>query len=262
MGASIVALNNTLYAFGGRGGTSMSALSESGGLWSFKPETSAWELITPADPSAPQPEPRSYHCATTDGQDTIFIHAGCPASGRLRDFWAFDVKSRMWKKLPEAPGSERGGTSVCFAAGRVWRMGGFDGKVEIGGSLDSFDVQGGKWETFEFSPDGVNGPGSRSVAALLPVKVAGKLFLVTAFGEADPSSLGHAGAGKMLKDVWAFDVEGKDWRKVDADTGKDGEPLPRGWFGAVVVGESKVVVVGGLGEDNDRLGDAWCLEFQ
>jgi hypothetical protein len=24
------------------------------------------------------------------------------------------------------------------------------------------------------------------------------------FGERDPSSLGHAGAGKMLTDVWAF----------------------------------------------------------
>jgi hypothetical protein len=105
------------------------------------------------------------------------------------------------------------------------------------------------------------------VAGLVPVVVGdgkGKLYLVAVFGEADPSSLGHEGAGKMLGDVWAFDVEGRKWRKVDdsATAGSDGKPAPRGWFGAAAVGPGQLAVVGGLGEDNDRLGDAWVLEFE
>lgn len=257
----MAAIDQTLYVFSGRGGESMSALSENGGLWTFTPSTSSWSLLTPADSSAPYPEARSYHSTTSDGSGTLFIHAGCPASGRLRDFWSFDVQSRSWTQLPEAPGPQRGGTSLCFAAGKVWRMGGFDGKEEIGGSVDSFDLASKEWKSFAFQADGKNGPGARSVATLLPLKVAGKQYLVTVFGEADPSSLGHAGAGKMLEDAWAFDLESQTWSKLDIKEAAEGKPAPRGWFGATAVSDRVLAVVGGLGEDNERLDDAWTLEF-
>jgi hypothetical protein len=140
-------------------------------------------------------------------------------------------------------------------------MGGFDGKEEIGGFVDSFDLGSGKWESFGFQVDGVKGPGARSVGTLLPVKVAGKQYLVTVFGEADPSSLGHAGAGKMLEDGWAFDLKGQTWERLEIKKGAEGKPAPRGWFGATAVSDSVLAVVGGLGEDNERLGDMWALEF-
>jgi len=143
----------------------------------------------------------------------------------------------------------------------VWRMGGFDGKEEIGGSVESFDLVSGKWESFGFEADGVKGPGARSVAALLPLRVAGKEYLVTVFGEADPSSLGHAGAGKMLEDAWAFDIGGQSWDKLDIKEAVEGKPAPRGWFGATAVSDHVLAVVGGLGEDNERLNDIWTLEF-
>jgi N-acetylneuraminic acid mutarotase len=239
----------------------MSALSENGGLWTFTPSTSSWSLIMPADPSAPYPEARSYHSATSDGSSKLFIHAGCPASGRLRDFWFFDIHSKVWTELPDAPGPPRGGTSLCFADGKVWRMGGFDGKEEIGGSVESLDLASNKWESLAFQADGVDGPGARSVAALLPLKVAGKQYLVTAFGEADPSSLGHAGAGKMLEDAWAFDLGKRSWSKLDIREATGGKPAPRGWFGAAAVSDLVLAVVGGLGEDNERLCDIWTVEF-
>lgn len=257
----MVALDQTLYVFGGRGGESMSALPESGSFWTFDTKNSAWYLLSPHDLNAPYPEPRSYHTAVTDGRSQIFVHAGCPASGRLRDFWAFDITARTWKQLPSAPGPERGGTSICFAVGKIWRMGGFDGKAEIGGVIDSFDLATDAWESHTFAPDGSTGPGARSVAALLPLDIGGKAHLVSIFGEADPSILGHAGAGKMLGDVWAFEIESKTWRRVHTDGGQNGNPAPRGWFGAAVNGERRLVVLGGLGEDNERLDDAWALEF-
>lgn len=239
----------------------MSALSENGGLWTFTPSDSSWSLLTPAEASAPYPEARSYHSATSDGSSKIFVHAGCPVSGRLRDFWSFDIHTRVWVQLPDAPGPERGGTSLCFAQGKVWRMGGFDGKEEIGGVVDSFDLASNEWESFAFQANGANGPGARSVAALLPLKVHGREFLVTGLGEADPSSLGHAGAGKMLGDVWAFDLAERVWLKLNIGEGPDGKPAPRGWFGAVAVNDSVLAVAGGLGEDNERLGDLWTLKF-
>jgi hypothetical protein len=267
VGSTMAALQNTLYIFFGRGGPSMAALDEEGAFWTLTPSSKApeWTLLSPRETSH-HPEPRSYHSTTTDFSSQIYIHAGCAASGRLRDSWSFDIDTQTWKQLPDAPGPSRGGTSLCFAAGKIWRFGGFDGEKEIGGVLDWYDVGKGEWgESVRFEADGVEGPGARSVAGLVPVSVGngeGKLYLVAVFGEADPSSLGHEGAGKMLGDVWAFDVEGQKWVKVDDTISTAGEkPAPRGWFGAAAVGPGRLAVVGGLGEDNERLGDAWVLEF-
>jgi hypothetical protein len=76
-----------------------------------------------------------------------------------------------------------------------------------------------------YSVDGTSGPKARSVSALLTLKVKGKDTLATIFGERDPSSLWHAGAGKMLGDVWAYDSLGKSWIQVEA---KGDVPPPRG----------------------------------
>lgn len=115
------------------------------------------------------------------------------------------------------------------------------------------------WSSHEFAADGKSGPKPRSIAALLPVSVSEKTYLATLFGERDPSSLGHQGAGKMLSDVWVFDIEGKTWEEVDV---KGGGPDARGWFDADVFGEDAIVVQGGLGEDNERLRDVWTVEFE
>lgn len=138
-------------------------------------------------------------------------------------------------------------------------MNGFDGNTEQGGSLDVYTPGTNFWESIVYKPDGVEGPTPRSVAALLPVGVGGRGYLVTLFGERDPSSLGHQGAGKMLGDVWAFDLESKRWSQVE--TRGEAVPASRGWFDADVQGGSTVIVQGGLGESNDRLGDVWSLQF-
>jgi hypothetical protein len=136
-------------------------------------------------------------------------------------------------------------------------MNGFDGKTEQGGALDCYDPETDSWSTLAYEPDGVRGPEARSVSALLPLIVDGRDVLVTMFGERDPSSLGHAGAGKMLDDVWGFDLETKNWGKVEI-TGE--RPEGRGWFGSGALGE-EAVVQGGLNEKNERLGDLWVLRI-
>jgi N-acetylneuraminic acid mutarotase len=263
VGSATAALNkDALYLFSGRGGPALMPIEENGALWCYTPSQSLWELVKPADPSAPYPAGRSYHALASDGDRSIYLHAGCPEKGRMSDLWVFDVESKTWSELPAAPAPPRGGTSIAVCNGNVYRMNGFDGTSEQGGAIDVYDIGNRTWSTISFVPDGRRGPEPRSVSGLVAVKVKGRDLLLTLFGERDPSSLGHAGAGKMLADVWVFDIKDEEWTKVEAS---GDAPLPRGWFGTDVMqdqdGKHVVIVHGGLAEDNSRLGDVWKLQF-
>jgi hypothetical protein len=239
----------------------MAPINEQGAIWEFDTSTSTWCLTKPSTSNLTAvPAARSYHCMTSDGKDTLYIHAGCPESGRLSDLWAFNVSRKEWTELAPAFDPPRGGTSITFADGKLYRMNGFDGKTEQGGNLDIYTPETNSWETHVYAPDGKDGPTPRSVSALLPISVNGGSHLITLFGEQDPSSLGHQGAGKMLGDVWSFDIGNKKWEQVDLQGSE--LPLARGWFDADVAASNAIFVHGGLGESNDRLGDVWKLEFE
>ncbi|KAF3229025.1 hypothetical protein TWF192_001769 [Orbilia oligospora] len=193
VGGATAVLDGVLYLFSGRGGLAMTSIEENGGIWKYTSST-GWEFILPKYPSISFPLGRSYHAATaSQAEGLIYIHAGCPESGRLSDLWSYNPKENVWIKLPDAP--------------------------------------------------------------------EGKQYLFTMFGEGRPSPLGHAGAGRMWDDAWIFDIEEKSWQKVEWETIG---PAPRGWFAADVIeveGKDGVVLHGGLGEDNERLGDVWLLKF-
>ncbi|KAJ5151150.1 uncharacterized protein N7482_010402 [Penicillium canariense] len=188
-------LNGKFYLFSGQGGVAMTPIDEQGSIWEYDPSSASWQLLSPRSREI-HPAARSYHCTPSDGHDTTYVHSGCPEKGRLSDLWAFSVAHKEWTELAPAPGPPRGGTSIAFADGKLHRMNGFDGKTDC-------------------VPDGKEGLIPRSVSALLPMYVADRRWLVTLFGERDPSALGHQGAGKMLSDVWAFDVEKTTWTEVD-----------------------------------------------
>ncbi|KAM0189800.1 hypothetical protein ACHAPA_008603 [Fusarium lateritium] len=132
-------------------------------------------------------------------------------------------------------------------------------------------------------------PAPRSVASLEAITSgAGYEYLVLTMGEHGPSSEGHEGAGKFFDDAWVFQVpplgmtaasvtaamwqavgrktgEGK-WTKLDLapydDDNSDEMPVPRGWLASAPMGELEeagILIWGGLGEDNERLGDGWIL---
>ena len=236
----------------------MAPLEEHGSLWVLDAITKEWSQLEPNDPKAPYPQGRSYHCMTSNGIDTLYVHAGCPEKGRLSDLWSFHVDKKAWKRLADAPPPGRGGSSIAYSSGRLYRMNGFDGEIEQGGSLDTYDPLSDGWSTVAYSPDGQGGPIARSVCSLLALDIAGQPSLVTLFGESDPSNLGHAGAGKMLSDVWRFDIQSREWQLLDV-TGIP--PSPRGWFDADVVSERSIVLSGGLAESNERLDDVWMLSL-
>lgn len=260
VGTASAFVNGKIYLFSGRGGVAMAPIEEQGAVWEYDTSTLTWSLIEPSTTkSAAVPAARSYHCMTSNGKDTLYIHAGCPESGRLSDLWAFNVPRKEWTELAPAFDPPRGGTSITFANGKLYRMNGFDGKTEQGGNLDIYTPETNSWETHVYTPDGKQGPSPRSVSALLTISVNDRSYLITLFGERDPSSLGHQGAGKMLGDVWGFDIENKKWEQVDLQGSE--LPLARGWFDADVAASNSIIVHGGLGESNDRLGDVWKFVF-
>ncbi|OAP58731.1 hypothetical protein AYL99_07821 [Fonsecaea erecta] len=262
VGVLSTAVNGKLYIFSGRGGVAMSPIEEKGSLWVFDPSEEQWAHVSPKDETLPYPEGRSYYALTSDGHDTIFLHAGCPEQGRLCDLWSFHITDRTWSRLADAPEPARGGPSIAFVEDKLYRMNGFDGKTEQGGNVDIYDIASDIWTTVAYRADGRSGPTARSVGCLVATKISEKPVLVTLFGESDPSNLGHQGAGKMLDDVWIFHLDTSTWAKVDIPDSD--RPAARGWFDADVLQNSptpKVVIHGGLAESNERLGDLWTLEI-
>ena len=164
---------------------------------------------------------------------------------------------RQWITLADAPGPQRGGTSITYLNRKLYRMNGFDGSNEQGYALDIYDIATNSWSTTTWNVD--SGPCPRSVSTLLAITIHGKDALLTMFGECDPSNLGHQGAGKMLSDIWVYELDGENWTKVET---QGEEPQARGWFAADVMRDrNEIVVQGGLAEDNKRIGDAWSLTF-
>jgi hypothetical protein len=63
----------------------MAPIEEHGAFWVSGTNSMIWSKLQPDDAGAPYPLGRSYHALTTNGQDAIFLHAGCPEKRRLRD---------------------------------------------------------------------------------------------------------------------------------------------------------------------------------
>jgi hypothetical protein len=259
VGHTAAVIGERIFIFGGRGGKEMKPLEENGRVWIFDTRTDSWSYLDPAK-GTPYPTARSYHSsvaiekpepssmvkvdnaletprpgkiaegAQTDaqmgGHGTLFVHAGCPASGRTNDLWGFDIRSQTWKEYPTAPGKPRGGTALSISKHKIYRYGGFNGESEEGGQLDilelgldTFNDKGGKgeltvtakgnWETLDFFEENMNHPGNRSVAGFQTITTGmGREYLILMFGERDPSSQGHGLSISILNRYFSLYEEG------------------------------------------------------
>ncbi|KAJ5662771.1 hypothetical protein N7462_011697 [Penicillium macrosclerotiorum] len=133
VGSAACTLNGKIYIFSGRGGVAMAPVEEHGAIWEFDPTQAKWSLISPSGQvSKDLPAARSYHCMASDGEDTIYLHAGCPETGRLSDLWAFSLSRKEWTELSPSFDPPRGGSSITFTEHKLYRMNGFDGEAEQG----------------------------------------------------------------------------------------------------------------------------------
>lgn len=251
------------------------------------------------------------------------------------DTWSFDIRSRVWQRLPDAPGPARASTALTLSRGRLYRFGGSDADqtpqdgqldyLELG--LDMFDDQiskgeavlcakSGGWKSLLFGKEDVGykesdpaakpldlhhqpggkdeWPGERTAAAMQAVTVGGgREYLVLMLGEREGGAEERGSEGRSFwDDVWAFQVpaEGMSlasvtdtafsvvgrksgegtWTRVvmgpydDEDDASLGGPGPRGWVASAPMGdveENGIVVFGGLGEGERRLGDGWVFRL-
>ncbi|KAJ5937861.1 hypothetical protein N7454_004203 [Penicillium verhagenii] len=127
VGTASAALNGNIYLFSGRGGTAMTPIEENGTIWEYDPSKTSWSLI---EPSKKSPE-TSYHYMTSDGKDTLYLHAGCPEKGRVGDLRVFHISRKEWTKLAPSFDLPCGGTWIAFVDDKLYRMSEFDGKTDI-----------------------------------------------------------------------------------------------------------------------------------
>ncbi|GAA5828944.1 hypothetical protein JCM5353_005179 [Sporobolomyces roseus] len=273
VGASFTSYRDKIYLWGGRGGTDMGTFSGENGIWKFDVATKEWrELETKGE----HPEPRSFHtmCAL---DNKLYLHAGCPASGRLAQLHSIDLSTLEWTALPSAPEPGRGGTVLTAlpastaSSPLLARFGGFAG-YELDG-LDLYDIGKKEWRSVQVSVEGGGeGPEKRSVHVLTGLDgelewEEKRVVAVMALGEREgaPAELGHAGAGFFHNDAWALLATKESdpsfsWIRLESSEQSTHLPEARGWLPASHVSGSKVVFQGGLNEKNERLGDAWTLE--
>jgi len=234
----------------------MGTFSSDEDLWRFNVTTEKWEVMKT---SGERPEQRSYHSLAVHGKH-LYLHAGCPAKGRLGTLHSLDLDTLIWSSLPDAPGLPRGGTVLAPLSSSLVRFGGFCGH-ELGGPLDVFNLDTKSWTSEE-----ITGPDKRSVHSLVPIDGPEygdkKVAAIMTLGEREgaPAELGHNGAGFFHADVWALLQSSTgvfSW--LSLPTSLSDVPEARGWFGSAPWG-NKVVMQGGLNDANERLGDAWVLE--
>ncbi|PWN39460.1 hypothetical protein IE81DRAFT_24529 [Ceraceosorus guamensis] len=298
VGASMVAhaASKALYLWGGRGGKDMSPIEtrrddgeqHTDDMWRFDTVQEKWtKLQTQRGTASDFPQDRSYHTAAIAG-DRLFVHAGCPASGRLASLESIELGNLSWSTMPSAPEPGRGGTVLTAIEGptgakQLIRWGGFCG-YELGGPLDIFDIKSATWTSSEVPLLDISGqPYKRSVHGLVPYPSGAESISHSTFGEAKavaimfmgegegaPKELGHDGAGKFLDDVYALLRSSSEpstfaWLRIEPKVANSSiAPQPRGWF-AFDATDTKngleIIAHGGLNEANERIGDAWRLSI-
>ncbi|KAK4156286.1 nitrile-specifier protein 2 [Chaetomidium leptoderma] len=148
--------------------------------------------------------------ADADGYGTLLIHGGRCLSTDSRettttaDVWAFDVRSRVWQRLPDGPGPARSGAALALSRSRLYRFGG-EGSSDDDGEQTTQQQQGGQLDFLELGVDSfddqVTGGG---VEAVLCARRGGK-WQSLLFGKEDvgykevdaaakPLDSGHADA--------------------------------------------------------------------
>jgi len=214
----------------------------------------------------------------------LYVHAGCPASGRLAALHDYDLVTHAWHKLADAPAQPRGGTviaAVSLSPGAdlvLIRFGGFAGiqlPQDIPPPLDIYTPSSDTWSTVYPAPDPEHGcPGPRSVHGLVPFTSVTQTSVPVALlyhGERNASSIGHAGAGVFWDDAWLLvttstsnpSTSGLQWKKLPVDGNP--APEPRGWFPSawyVRDGKTRIVLAGGLLSSNERSGEIWVGDVE
>ena len=224
-----------LYIFGGRG----PGLRND--LWAYSLNQADWVELSPA---GGPPDARLGHTMVFDPGRRRLVVFGGQAGGFFNDVWVYDIAANSWTLLqPNGPvPNRRYGHSAIFDAPRD-RMVISHGFTSAGRFDDTweFDFATNTWA--EISPN--ERPLRRCLHHAVHDAANDQMLLYGGCA---------SGAGPCpLGDLWAFDLDNHQWRRLDADPA----PPPRQWYGTAFDSEhARMIVFGGRGAGGS-LGDTW-----
>lgn len=260
--------NDCVYIFGGRAGITMDEKAMND-LWKLDASggkgSETWSLVEPSASSGPPPEPRSFHRMICVG-DSLYVFGGCGASGRLADFYRFDLGDKTWHNLGASTLRGRGGANLLSLSSNsiLAVVAGFAGEETADGQ--SFDIGKNQWNG-QLLDESLKGMRPRSVCISASFPSVG--YSIIFGGEVDPSERGHEGAGGFENDVVVLKEDsGKYVETIKASTAGPW-PEQRGWSDGAFVdnGENtgQLFIFGGLSGDDanpKRLNDLWRMDIQ
>lgn len=249
-GHSMVALNGTVYVFGGMVSGQYGLISAPNwepvnDLWRWD-DGNDWELLNPT----PAPPARVYHTAVASrGKMYVFFGLGQGGTA-LSDVWSYDPTTNSWQQETPAGGDQPAAryhhSTTATNDGPIYVFGGVgsDGFVIDDYHIWKYDPSARTWE--------------KKKAA--PVVYYGQSMATSATGEV--YMFGGFGASTSSNETWSYSPEQDEWEKLSpAGT----LPPPKAFYGAAFLGDYWWIF-GGEGEwlfgnrrERSYLGGSWTL---
>lgn len=286
-GCGLVALGDALYLFGGNS----SQTTQHNDVWIYGP---SWRPVEPSG-GGERPSARAGSACVAVGQ-CLYVFGGLDADrGWLNELWQFDTVTRVWTLLPplgDAP-SPRDKCAAVVVGGNIVLFGGFgpvmgdddgdEAKNHDGDHVEDDDDEGDddddqedeeqegasakfRWYNDLYVWNIHRGVWRRVVCqnALPPERAAHSMFLlqgrVWIFG-------GKCSVGGRQNDLWSVGVQDllnaeagcPAWLPVTVQGGV--VPAGRSFQAACAVSASRVVIFGGISDDDLHLGDVHVFDF-
>jgi hypothetical protein len=256
-------------------------------VWELDHNTRTWTLVPTLPGEIPGqkvvPNLRFGHSMTSNKVDRVYLHAGAGRGDGMDcfdDLWVLHLNPPRWQIINSTPRLMCRGTSIAFSEydGRLYRYGGErcvrdpDRFFAMEGALEYCYAEAARpqwhsaWEARQ-TADMTSRPQDRSHAALLSVDFKdsdqkSRHLLVTMFGRSSRNDQ-NQDVHELFRDMWAWDIVGQEWIKVEQrETGRDGElPVARDRFAAVVLGDGRILLHGGMGRRRPLGGLNWVPEL-
>lgn len=228
------------YLFGGRDGSQVF-----GDLWQYDLGADTWTRI---ESQGAAPAARFGHTGTWVPGVGLVVWSGQAGPDFFSDAWAFDPAAMTWRSLPEAgdtPTARYGSCAALGPDGRLWISHGFTEDAGRFSDTRAYDFTTERWS--DETPDGT---------------IATIRCLHDCLWTPDGRFLIYAGqttGAPAIGDLWARPLE-SGWTKVP-----DVKPAPRQLYALATVesgqGAGRAFVLGGAGQDGDKLSDLWSLDL-
>jgi len=225
-------------------------------IWSYSVENkdsdSKWVLIETKE----APTPRGWHVAVSV-PGRIYIFGGIGDRAFFNDLWYFDLSSKTWHQVKQLNHSEN--IIPCPRAHAAAAFHESKREIYVFGGIKFFGTKGYLHDLWKFNLDSCawEEVTKNSVGKTCPPLIAGHSAVVSGnhlliFGGNDMD-------GKYINDIWQFDFDTTEWRKLDVN-----EPLPEKRSGqGAVEHKGNVIIYGGyndiIGKGPQQKNDIWSF---